>query len=195
MSRKKKLIKISVTVPPAEDEVLPKSLSPVDCLIGAQSAIGNQDASHDASHESTEHDENREAEQALDVQETASITDDELRKELKRFLIPKIRSASYRWAERSKAIKAARVERGRYKCATCGDTSLKNGEYVLDHRSPVVPLEGWNGSWDIYIERMFVKAEGFQVLCNPCHDIKTETEVAIRKMHREKKKVEKNKIR
>lgn len=138
--------------------------------------------------ESTENDEFRNKEQSLDVEATSSITDDELKKELKRFLIPKIRSASYRWSERSKAIKQARVERGRYKCAMCGNRELKNGEYVLDHIHPVVSFEGWDGNWETYINRMFVKAEGFQALCIPCHDLKTSTEVAIRKMHRQKKK-------
>lgn len=147
----------------------------------ALSVNGNQE-------ESTEADENRDKEQALDIQETASITDDELRKELKRFLIPKIRSASYRWSERSKAIRNARVERGRYSCAMCGNKELKNGEFVLDHKEPVVALDGWDGNWDTYINRMFVKAEGFQVLCHLCHDIKTETEVQLRKIRREAKK-------
>lgn len=138
--------------------------------------------------ESSEADEHREAEQALDLKEVSSITDDELRKELKRFLIPKIRSASYRWSERSQAIKNARVERGRYKCAVCGNRELKNGEFVMDHISPVVPFEGWDGNWHTYINRMFVKAEQFQALCHNCHDLKTETEVQIRKMYRQKKK-------
>jgi hypothetical protein len=151
-----------------------------------QSATGNQD---DLSPETTEADENRDKEQALDLQEASIITDDELKKELKRFLIPKLRSASYRWGERSKAIKAARVERGRYKCAMCGTRDLKNGEFVLDHIQPVVDLSGWNGDWDTYINRMFVKAEGFQVLCkSPCHEIKTDLEVQLRKLRREQKK-------
>jgi len=139
--------------------------------------------------ESTEADENRDKEQALDVQESSSITDDELKKELKRFLIPKIRSASYRWGERSQAIKNARVERGRYKCAMCGNRELKNGEFVLDHINPVVDLDGWDQSWDTYITRMFVKAEGFQVLCKmPCHELKTSLEVELRKQRRLTKK-------
>ena len=120
------------------------------------------------------------------------MTDDELKKELKRFLIPKIRSASYRWSERSKAIKNARVERGRYQCKMCGNKELKNGEFVMDHTSPVVPFEGWDGNWDTYINRMFVRAEDFQALCHSCHTMKTESEVQIRKMYRAKKKNTKN---
>jgi hypothetical protein len=161
---------------------LKKSLSPEDYSTDAISAITSQE-------ESTEADENRDKEQALDVQESSAITDDELKKELKRFLIPKIRSASYRWGERSRAIKNARVERGRYKCAMCGNRELKNGEFVLDHINPVVDLDGWDQSWDTYITRMFVKAEGFQVLCKtPCHEMKTDAEVQLRKLRREAKK-------
>lgn len=143
----------------------------------------------ESSNEQTEADEAREAQQSLDLQETSSISDDELKKELKRFLIPKLRSASYRWSERSKAIKMARVERGRYSCAMCGNRELKNGEFVMDHTNPVIPYEGWDGvNWTQYIERMFVKAEHFQALCKPCHELKTDTETQIRKMYREKKK-------
>jgi hypothetical protein len=133
-------------------------------------------------------DKTRQSDQESDVKEVESISDDELKKELKRFLIPKLRSASYRWSERSKAIKAARVARGLYKCAMCGDETLKNGEYVMDHTSPVVPHEGWDGNWDTYINRMFVKAEQFQSVCKTCHTIKSDTEVQMRKLFREKKK-------
>lgn len=62
----------------------------------------------------------------------------ELQKELKRFLIPKLRSASYRWKFRSDAIKAARKARGIYTCNICKN-DMKNGEFVADHKSPVVP--------------------------------------------------------
>jgi len=112
----------------------------------------------------------------------------ELQKELKRFLIPKLRSASYRWKFRSDAIKAARKSRGIYTCNIC-KTDMKNGEFVADHKEPVVPFEGWDGrDWTSYINRMFVGQDGFQIICKSCHDIKTDSEVQIRKMYREKKK-------
>jgi hypothetical protein len=114
--------------------------------------------------------------------------DDELQKELRRFLIPKLRTASYRWHYRSEAIKAARVERGLYKCAMCHGL-FKNGEYFVDHKDPVVPLDGWDGKdWSMYITRMFCNTEGFQILCDPCHTVKTDTEVQLRKIRREAKK-------
>lgn len=120
---------------------------------------------------------------------TEAVELNDLQKELKRFLIPKLRSASYRWKFRSEAIKNARVARGFYKCAICKTETLKNGQYVLDHINPVVPLTGWDGlDWTQYITRMFVSAEEFQVICHPCHDTKSDFEVQMRKINREKKK-------
>lgn len=154
-----------------------------DTLEVAESAIISQE---DSLNDST-----RQADQALDVQEVTELTDDELQKELKRFLIPKLRSASYRWSERSKAIKNARVSRGLYECAIC-KIHMKNGEFKADHINPVVALEGWeSGDWTTYINRMFVAASGFQIICTPCHDVKSDTEVQLRKMHRERKKANK----
>ena len=39
-------------------------------------------------------------------------------------------------------------------------------------------------SWDEYIARMFVERDGFQLLCNGCHDAKTSLERAIRKTNK-----------
>jgi hypothetical protein len=112
----------------------------------------------------------------------------ELQKELKRFLVPKLRSASYRWKFRSDAIKAARKSRGIYECNIC-HCEMKNGEFLADHKEPVVPFDGWDGKdWTTYINRMFVGAEGFQIICKMCHDIKTDSEIQIRKMYRQRKK-------
>lgn len=133
-------------------------------------------------------DDSRESDQELDVEVVKELTDDELQKELKRFLIPKLRSASYRWKFRSQAIKDARIARGLYECAIC-KTHMKNGEFKADHVEPVVALEGWeSGDWTTYIKRMFVGPSGFQIICDTCHTIKSDTEVQIRKLHREKKK-------
>jgi len=175
--------KKSQPVPTVEKKESENSLSLEESSRNAPSANGSPDELNDQS---------READQALDLQEVKELTDDELKKELKRFLIPKLRSASYRWKFRSDAIRNGRVARGLYKCASCGDESLKNGDFIVDHISPVVPLTGWDGKdWTQYINRMFCGADGFQLLCRTCADIKTDSEVQIRKMHREKKKANK----
>ena len=138
-------------------------------------------------------DDNRDIEQTHDIKVADELTDDQFEKELRKFIIPKLRSASYRWKYRSEAIKKARVSRGMYRCAMCGRKDLKKGDYAVDHVNPVVSLEGWDGNLDIYIRRMLVKTDGWQILCKePCHDLKTQTEVQIRKMHRERRKNERN---
>ena len=125
---------------------------------------------------------------ALSASTNPNELSDELQKELKRFLIPKLRSASYRWKFRSQAIKDARKERGIYECAMCKG-EFRNGEFILDHVHPVVPLEGWDGrDWTQYINRMFCGTEGFQVLCKSCSTIKTNFETEMRKINRAKKK-------
>lgn len=177
MSPKKR---IGQSAPNVQEVRLKKSTLQEENSNLAQSATGNQDLS--------EADENREKEQALDVEILKEVTDDELRKELKRFLIPKLRSASYRWKFRSDAIKAARIRRGIYECALC-KCEMKNGEFKVDHIIPVVALDGWDGNWDTYVNRMFVKAEQFQVICDICHTIKSDTEVQLRKLNRERKKL------
>ena len=182
MARKNKKNQNVQTVENQED--LKKLTSQEDYFNDAPSANGKAE-------ELTEADHNRNKEQVLDSQETLKLTDDAFEKELRKFIIPKLRSASYRWHYRSQAIKDARVARGLYKCAMCSRQDLKNGEYAVDHIEPVVALDGWDGNLDTYIRRMFVKTEGWQILCESCHDIKTDTEVQIRKMYREQKKKEK----
>jgi hypothetical protein len=51
---------------------------------------------------------------------------------------------------------------------------------AVDHINPVVcPVAGFT-SWDELIDRMFVEADGFQVLCTECHKKKTGDERKIR---------------
>lgn len=163
----------------------------VDASIDGEKGFVKVDEDHPATKRGyyTEADEYREKEQKQDVENLKDKEElNELQKELKRFLIPKLRSASYRWKFRSDAIKKARIARGLYQCATC-PAQLKNGEFKVDHIEPVVPVQGWDGlDWTTYINRMFCKAEGFQIICDTCHTIKSDTEVQLRKMYREKKK-------
>lgn len=117
------------------------------------------------------------------------MDDIEYKKLLKKFIIPVLRRATYRWPERSQALRNARVDRGLYKCANC-EQLFKSKEIQLDHIEPVVPLEvtGLEQSWDSYITRMFCRAEGYQAICEQCHDMKSAVEVQIRKENRKKLK-------
>jgi len=103
------------------------------------------------------------------------------------FIKSALRSA--RWPVKFKALKAAETTRktntatGRlamhYKCAHCLEDFPAKGVQV-DHILPVVPLFT-PYTWDEVIKRMFCEIEGFQVLCRPCHKIKTNAENAKRK--------------
>lgn len=117
---------------------------------------------------------------------------EELKKEVKKFIIPKLRSASYRWKPRSEAIKAARRERGIYTCASC-KRDMKNGEFTLDHIDPVISISQGFTTWDDYIYGMFCEMQGFQLLCTECDDMKTKAEEQLRKYYRQKKKESKEK--
>lgn len=111
---------------------------------------------------------------------------------LKPFLINTLRRASYRWGARNECLKAGRIERGFYRCNSCGGTFAKR-EISLDHVEPVVNLKGFT-TWDDYVNRMFPNIDGtpnpqgFQILCNLCHDNKTLNENLIRKINKDKKK-------
>lgn len=99
----------------------------------------------------------------------------------------KLRQHSVKWPPRNYAMRLARVERGLYKCASCED-SFKSTQVQLDHIEPVVNIkEGWK-SFDSFIERLFVPAEGFQVLCKSCHQQKTLVESAMRTYYSKKRK-------
>lgn len=105
---------------------------------------------------------------------------------MKKFLIAILRRASYKWPPRNEALKTARIERGLYKCNACSN-SFGRKEIKIDHIEPVVdPLKGFQ-TWDEYINRMFCQKEGFQILCEPCHNIKSDIEKKIRKEIKKKK--------
>jgi len=52
---------------------------------------------------------------------------------------------------------------------------------LVDHRDPVVdPVRGFT-TWDELVDRLFVEADGLQVLCFECHANKTADERQVRK--------------
>jgi 5-methylcytosine-specific restriction endonuclease McrA len=108
-------------------------------------------------------------------------------KKFENWLQSHLRLASYKYLPRNNVKTAARVSRGRYKCAACGEV-FKSGEVQLDHIVPVVdPIDGFprlpNGEadWNTYIARLFVPESGWQVICRPCHTVKTNTENMVRR--------------
>lgn len=101
----------------------------------------------------------------------------------------KLRSASLLWPARAEAIKAARAERGKYKCAECRELFIRS-QIQLDHINPVVdPKTGWT-TFDDFINRLFCDAEGFRVLCRQCHDSITMVQDSMRSYYAKKRKEE-----
>jgi 5-methylcytosine-specific restriction endonuclease McrA len=100
---------------------------------------------------------------------------------LKQFIINNLRKSSWKWGPRNEAKKLAKVEYGKYKCAHCKKIH-RNKDVKVDHINPVVdPFVGFV-DWNTYIPRMFCEVSGYQLLCDPCHDIKTSKEKEIRKL-------------
>lgn len=112
---------------------------------------------------------------------------DDIEKKRTSFVKHVLRQASLRWPARNDALKAARVERGFYQCATCKDR-FKREQVHLDHIEPVVSVkEGYTDlmSW---INRLLVDVDGFQVLCEQCHSQKTFCEDTLRAHYNQERK-------
>lgn len=106
---------------------------------------------------------------------------------LRTFIVGTLRRATFKWSARTEAMAAARVERGKYRCASCGDI-FGPKEVDLDHNVPVIdPKKGWT-NYDDFIERLFCPAEGFSVLCKQCHEQKTFVEDQMREHYKKKNK-------
>jgi 5-methylcytosine-specific restriction endonuclease McrA len=106
------------------------------------------------------------------------------------FITSVIRGGFRRWPNKYIAIKQAYIGKklnessGRpamhYQCAICNE-EFPAAQIQVDHIDPVVdPATGFT-SWDSFIERLFCSADNLQVVCKPCHKIKTQEEKQQRK--------------
>ena len=108
----------------------------------------------------------------------------------KSFVTSALRAASRRWPPKYKALKEAFVGRQvnvktgkmamHYKCVACQKLYVAS-DVQVDHIKPVVDPKKGFVSWDDFINRIFCEIENLQVLCKPCHKIKTDQEKAERK--------------
>lgn len=96
----------------------------------------------------------------------------------KTFAINALRRASYRHYGRYTALKRFKLGRNEYFCNSCGWISGKK-DFQLDHIISVIPVSGWD-NFDGFIDRLFCEADGYQLLCKPCHQIKSAEENAQR---------------
>ena len=106
------------------------------------------------------------------------------------FITSALRAASRRWPPKYKSLKEAFVGKKvnaktgkiamHYKCVTC-DGIFVAADVQVDHVLPVVDPKVGFVSWDMFIDRIFCEIENLQVMCKPCHKVKTELEKAERK--------------
>src|ERR1700722_16332457 len=91
-----------------------------------------------------------------------------MEKKIVNYIKAALRRTWGRSTQRQRALKKARVERGKYKCAECNEIfQRKNIE--VDHIIAVGKFE----NFDTYIERLFCPTNGLAVLCRNCHKLKT----------------------
>ena len=108
----------------------------------------------------------------------------------KSFVTSALRAASRRWPPKYKALKEAFAGRKvnaktgklamHYTCVACNKLYVAT-DVQVDHIKPVVDPKKGFVSWDVYINRMFCEIEDLQVMCKPCHKIKTDQEKLERK--------------
>jgi len=74
----------------------------------------------------------------------------------------------------------------KFTCAKCGE-AFDRKEVQVDHKDPVIPVDKRTVDldWNTIVERMFCSAENYQVLCKPCHVIKSNDERKERKKYRD----------
>ena len=95
------------------------------------------------------------------------------------FIRSSLRSAFTKWGPKHQAKKDAKVAYNQYECASCREV-FGSKDVEVDHIVPAGSLKTFD---DLpgFVERMFCEADGFQVLCKPCHQAKTNAEREAKK--------------
>lgn len=100
------------------------------------------------------------------------------------FIMNALRKATYRWPYGHLAMKAAKID-SFYKCASCSGL-FGPKEVNKDHIVSVINVETGFTTYDEVAERMFIKAEEYQILCISCHELKTFQENILRRKYGQK---------
>ena len=114
---------------------------------------------------------------------------------IRAFITSGLRAASSKWPPKYETLREAYTETktnvlsGRqakhYKCKKCGG-EFTGANVEVDHIIPVIDPHVGFTTWDDFITRLFCPKENFQVLCKPCHKIKTKEETE----HATKRKIQ-----
>ena len=95
------------------------------------------------------------------------------------FMRSAMRSASRRWPAIYEALAAAKEpykgpnprQKVQYRCASCSK-GFSGKEVSIDHIVDCGTLKEW-GDVEGFMKRLFCGKEGLQVLCHPCHGVKS----------------------
>lgn len=110
--------------------------------------------------------------------------------ELRSSILQKLRLLSSWFKPKGKCLTLAQ-----WKCAECWE-QFKTKELKADHINPIVPIEGWEKTddlflwynWNEWLRNCFAEVEYYQALCKDCHDIKSKEENKRRKEYKDAKK-------
>lgn len=91
-----------------------------------------------------------------------------------------LRRASYKFPPRQTAKVNARTGRNQYTCNLCKGT-FGSKDIALDHIEPVIDPETGFVDWNTYVSRMFPDLNGWQILCDGCHNNKSIEENRVRR--------------
>ena len=96
------------------------------------------------------------------------------------FIRTALRSAFTRYPVRYQVLKKAgrpvtgKRHKTEYQCASCNEY-FKQADVQVDHIVPAGSLKTYQ-DLPAFVERMYCEADGLQVLCKPCHKVKTAEE-------------------
>ena len=132
-----------------------------------------------------------------DKKENNIPTDSWTKGRIHSFIVSVLRTGSRKWPPKynvlNKAFSGVKTNEktGRqakhFKCNQCKNHFVVK-DVEVDHIKPVIDPKRGFVSWNEYIERLFCAEENLQVLCKPCHKIKTANEKEISMYVLKKKK-------
>jgi hypothetical protein len=69
----------------------------------------------------------------------------------------------------------AKKDAVQYQCNVCGQWT-KSTAIAVDHIAPVIDVENGFIDWNVFVERLFCDVSNLQVICDSCHQLKTNKE-------------------
>lgn len=69
----------------------------------------------------------------------------------------------------------AKKDAVQYRCSVCGEWT-KSTAVSVDHIAPVIDVQDGFVDWNEFVLRLFCSSTNLQVICDPCHNAKTQAE-------------------